>query len=189
MNVLRLRIRQTLVPALIALAGCATEAPLGPEQSVSLAAAPAADRGPDLGACDSLRAPEGSILAFHAYASGVQVYRWTGGGWAFDGPIATLYADAERHGIVGSHFGGPTWKANSGGFIVGAMSKRCNVAPADIPWLLLNVVRNEGPGVFRGVTHIQRVNTAGGQFPTGSGFPGEVRNVPYTAEYYFYRAP
>lgn len=62
-------------------------------------------------------------------------------------------------------------------------------APADIPWLLLRVVRSQGPGIFRGVTHIQRVSTVGGQFPTDSGEPGEVRNVAYTAEYYFYRAP
>jgi hypothetical protein len=183
-------IRHALAISLFPLAGCDTEAAVGPDDSAAVAAAPlaAAERSVDLGACDSLRTPEGSVLAFHAFAEGVQVYRWTGSSWAFSGPIATLYADRGGHGIVGTHFGGPTWRANSGGFIVGALSKRCDVAPADIPWLLLTVVRNEGPGVFRGVTHIQRVNTVGGQFPTGSGNAGEVRSIPYTAEYYFYRA-
>ena len=77
-----------------------------------------------------------------------------------------------------------------GGIVVGAVSKRCEVAAADIPWLLLDVIRNDGPGVFHGVTHIQRVNTGGGQPPAGNGeFSGEVRNVPYTAQYFFYRAP
>lgn len=184
-------IRQMLALAVVALAACDGGAALGPEDVPSLAAAPAnaATRPPELGACGDLRAPEGSVLAFHAYAEGVQVYRSNGSSWTFNGPIATLYADAERHGIVGTHSGGPTWTANSGGFIVGALSKRCDVAPGDIPWLLLTVTRNEGPGVLRGVTHIQRVQTVGGQAPSDNGYAGEVRGVPYTAEYYFYRAP
>ena len=191
MNVLRLPwLRRALAMALLPLAACDSGSVAGPDNSVALAAAPrSAARAPDLGACDSLGAPEGSVLAFRAYAEGVQVYRYTGSGWAFDGPVATLYADAEGHGVVGTHFGGPTWKTNSGGFIVAEVSKRCNVAPNDIPWLLLKVVRNEGPGVLHGVTHVQRVNTAGGQFPTGGGYAGEVRTVSYSAEYYFYRAP
>ena len=36
---------------------------------------------------------------------------------------------------------------------------------------------------------IRRVNTAGGKAPAYAGdFPGEVVRVPYTADYYFYRA-
>jgi hypothetical protein len=39
------------------------------------------------------------------------------------------------------------------------------------------------------VTFIQRVNTVGGNAPTDPGnFPGEVTRVPYTADYFFYRA-
>ena len=181
-----------ITAAAFSLSGCGSETVLGPE-SAAIATRPvpaAAARAVDLGACQHLQAPEGSKLAFHAYAKGVQVYRWNGQAWVFGGPLATLYADAAGNGAVGSHYGGPTWKANSGGFVVGALSKRCDVDPADIPWLLLDVVRNEGPGVFSRVTHIQRVNTVGGQAPAGGGsHPGEVRNVPYTAEYFFYRAP
>lgn len=181
------------VIAAVALAGCGSEGAFGPEDGASNVAFPvaaAAARSVDLGTCQQLRAPQGSQLAFHTYADGVQIYRWNGQAWVFGGPSATLYANAGGTGVVGSHYGGPTWKLNSGGFVVGALSKRCDVDPADIPWLLLDVVRNEGPGVFRGVTHIQRVNTVGGQVPAVNGsFTGEVRNVPYTAEYFFYRAP
>ena len=177
--------------AAAATAGCGTEAAFGPEDGVALAAPSAAAarlRTVDLGTCQELQAPAGSQLVFHAYARGYQVYRWNGQGWSFNGPSATLYANAGGTGVVGIHYGGPTWEANSGGFIVGALSKRCDVDAEDIPWLLLDVVRNEGPGVFHAVTHVQRLNTIGGQAPTGSGSPGEVRNVPYMAEYYFYRA-
>jgi len=49
-------------------------------------------------------------------------------------------------------------------------------------------IRREGrPGIFRDVSSIQRVNTVGGRAPTAPGSPGEVRNVPYSAEYFFYR--
>jgi hypothetical protein len=44
--------------------------------------------------------------------------------------------------------------------------------------------------VFDRVESIQRVNTVGGQPPSTAGsYTGEVRNMPYTAEYFFYRAP
>jgi hypothetical protein len=187
-------VRYSLALTVLApLAGCGSELAVGPEDGAAIAAAPpaaAAARAVDLGACPQLSAPEGSTLVFHAYARGSQVYRWNGQTWLFDGPAATLYADAGGTGVVGSHYAGPTWEANAGGFIVGRVSMPCPVDPADVPWLLLDVVRDEGPGVFKGVTHIQRLNTTGGQIPAGSGsYPGEVRNVPYTAEYFFYRAP
>ena len=134
------------------------------------------------------RPPAGATLAFHTYARGVQVYRWNGQGWQFTGLLATLNTNAGGTGVVGSHYAGPTWEANGGGLIVGALSRRCDVDPANVPWLLLDVVRNERPGVFSRVTHIQRLNTVGGQPPPGSGtHVGQVRNVPYTVEYFFYR--
>ena len=48
---------------------------------------------------------------------------------------------------------------------------------------------DDGPGIFKGVTFIQRVNTKGGLRPTEPGTTvGELREVEYTAEYYFYKA-
>jgi len=208
MNVIALhclRYSLVVIAAAVSLAGCNDESALGPEErpaisalqaggqagaSATAASSGTADRGVDLGACDTLRVPEGSQLAFHAYAEGVQIYQWDGATWRFVEPSAKLYADATGTGTVGIHYGGPTWETLSGGLLVGAVRKRCPQDPADIPWLLLDVVRNEGPGVFQGVAFIQRVNTVGGQAPSGAGSStGEVQNVPYTAEYLFYRAP
>ena len=43
--------------------------------------------------------------------------------------------------------------------------------------------------MVRGVTFIQRVNTIGGTAPVeAGGFVGDEARVPYTTEYYFYRA-
>jgi Protein of unknown function (DUF3455) len=71
----------------------------------------------------------------------------------------------------------------------GTILQRCTPDPDAIAWLLLEAVFNEGPGVFRRVTFIQRVNTVGGTAPTDPGdFPDQVARVPYTTEYFFYQA-
>jgi len=54
---------------------------------------------------------------------------------------------------------------------------------------LLQAVTSEGPGMFHRVTYIQRVNTVGGIAPSAAGTTaGELAQVPYVAEYVFYRA-
>jgi hypothetical protein len=147
------------------------------------------NRAPDLGDCQNLQAPAGNKVAFHAYAVGVQIYRWDGTTWNFVAPDAVLVADAGAHGTVGIHYAGPTWESVSGSKVVGTVLKRCTPDPNAIPWLLLGAVSSEGPGVFHRVTYIQRVNTVGGLAPTNPGaLPGEVVRIPYSAEYVFYRA-
>jgi hypothetical protein len=147
------------------------------------------NRAPDLGDCQNLQVPAGHKVAFHAYAKGVQIYRWDGTSWTFVAPEAGLFADAGYNGAVGSHYAGPTWESNSGSKVVGMVLERCTPNPAAIDWLKLKAVSNQGPGLFHRVTFIQRVNTVGGKAPTHSGnTPGEVARVPYTAEYFFYRA-
>ena len=146
-------------------------------------------RAPDLGDCQNLQVPAGNKVAFHVYAEGVQIYRWNGTSWVFVAPEAVLFADAGGNGAVGIHYAGPTWESNSGSKVVGTVLERCTPDPDAIPWLLLKAVSNEGPGIFHRVTFIQRVNTVGGNAPADPGdFPGEVVRVPYTAEYFFYRA-
>jgi len=127
-------------------------------------------------------------VAFHVYALGVQIYRWNGASWVFVAPAARLFADAEYHGEVGIHYAGPTWESNSGGKVIASRLESCAPDPTAIPWLLLQTVSTEGPGIFHRVTFIQRVNTAGGLPPTAPGaYIGAEEQVPYTAEYYFYR--
>jgi hypothetical protein len=154
--------------------------------------APASEdnRAPDLPSplCDRLQV-QGGRVAFHVYALGVQIYRWNGASWVFVAPSARLYADAEYHGEVGIHYAGPTWESNSGGKVIASRLESCAPDPTAIPWLLLQKVSTEGPGIFDRVTYIQRVNTSGGLPPSGPGpFVGAEEEVPYTAEYYFYRA-
>jgi uncharacterized protein DUF3455 len=163
---------------------------------IALASIPAAragddNRAPDLPSplCNDLRVPEGSKVVFHVYALGVQIYRWNGASWAFVEPVAKLFADASYHGQVGIHYAGPTWESNSGSTLVAGSPLRCFPDPAAIPWLRLQTVSTEGPGIFSSVTYVHRVNTVGGLAPTAPGSSiGATVEVPYTAEYYFYRA-
>jgi hypothetical protein len=148
------------------------------------------DRGPalPLPLCQSIQVPAGSELAFHSYALGVQVYKWNGTAWAFVEPVANLYADSGFRGQVGTHYAGPTWESNGGSKVVGKRvpDTGCTPNANAIPWLLLEVVSHEG---FNSPTFIQRVNTTGGVAPAAPGTTvGQEARVPYTAEYYFYRA-
>jgi len=147
-------------------------------------------KGPDLPSplCDRLGVDEGNKLHSQVYAEGVQVYRWDGISWVFVEPIATLFANANYNGKVGKHYVGPTWESNSGSKVVGTRMYGCQPDPTAIPWLLLEAVSATGPGIYGSVSYIQRANTKGGVAPSGPGsFIGETVQVPYTAEYYFYR--
>ena len=138
--------------------------------------------------CDKLQPQPESKVIFHVYARGEQIYRWNGVAWVFVAPVATLFADADYHSQVGIHYAGPTWESNSGSKVVAKRLFDCSPDSTAIPWLLLQTVSTNGPGIFSSVTYIHRVNTTGGLVPTAPGsLVGESIEVPYTAEYYFYR--
>jgi hypothetical protein len=72
---------------------------------------------------------------------------------------------------------------------VGTVMRRCTPDANAIPWLLLSATPGGEPGIFRRTTYIQRVSTVGGLAPASAGLVvGEVREVPYTAVYRFFRA-
>ena len=102
--------------------------------------------------------------------------------------MATLFAAPDGRGEIGFHSAGPTWVSNCGSGVVGRFVAGSTVDPTAIPWLLLRTVTTRGPGPFEPTTFIQRVNTSGGLAPARAGTANEVVWIPYTAEYYFYRA-
>jgi hypothetical protein len=139
---------------------------------------------------DAIKAPPGESLAMIVPAKGVQIYecKATSGqfGWAFVGPEADLYDNGGRR--IGKHYGGPTWEAEDGSKVTGALKARADAPKAaDIPWLLLATTSTGAKGSFSAVSSIQRVNTVGGVAPSGgcaAGNAGAVARVPYTADYY-----
>ncbi len=143
----------------------------------------------------ALAVPAGYTLLFSSRADGVQIYTCQSGQWAFHAPRAALF-DQEYAQHTATHYGGvdhgltpgPWWEAvrdNSrirGGNAVSAPSPNAN----SIPLLRLEVMERQGSGVFESVAYIQRLNTTGGVGPTGACQGDERREVPYTADYFFY---
>lgn len=167
---------------LLAVAGVASQ----PASAVTMFG----DNGPELPeACSSIAVEQGHKLAFHVYAKGMQIYRWNGSAWAFVAPEATLYAEANYFGEVGIHGVGPHWTSKSGSRVKAqrVANTGCRPDPNAIEWLLLKQTEVSGSGIFGRVSFIQRTNTTGGMAPTEPGQLNELREVPYTAEYYFYR--
>jgi len=159
--------------------------------SLPAAAANKDNRAPELPSplCDTLNVPQGNKVSFHAYARGVQIYRWTGTAWAFVAPSAVLFANANYNGHVGIHYAGPTWESNSGSKVTALREFGCSPDSSAIPWLRLAATSTSGPGIFGSASYVQRINTTGGlSRATPGAFTDEVIEVPYTAEYYFYRA-
>lgn len=138
---------------------------------------------------EALAVPAGNVVSFHTYAAGFQVYRWntTTNAWQFVEPIALLIPSVAGFPI-GWHFVGPTWVVPGAGSVVGSVVANVPVDPTAIPWLKLAAVSTTGPGPLEATTFIQRLNTVGGRAPSRVGAPNETVYIPYTAQYYFYRA-
>ena len=140
---------------------------------------------------------DGNKLYLVAHAVGVQIWSCNAVGdafaWGFVAPRADLLDDRGR--LIGTHFGGPTWRARDGSEVVAARDNGVTVDATAIPWLRLKKVRTSvGPdgGRFAETTWIQRINTVGGIAPPAAdcnaGSAGTVEEVPYTADYTFWKA-
>jgi len=141
----------------------------------------------------------------------------TGFTWKFIGPQATLFVTLQFGNVqalqqIATHFLSanpvengtprPTWQSSmdtsaAWAVAVAPSSDPDYVAAGAIPWLLLRVVgAQEGPTggtALAGTTYIQRLNTSGGIAPPASSCSqtaniGATVLVPYTADYYFYKA-
>ncbi len=139
--------------------------------------------------------PAGHKLYLVGHAVGVQIYTCaetpTGYAWSFVAPRADLYGDNGK--LLSTHFAGPTWQARDGSFVVAAVDGRATVA-GTIPWLRLAAVSTgagSGGDRLAGTTYIQRLATTGGLAPAaagcGAGTVGTIAEVPYTADYTFWK--
>jgi Protein of unknown function (DUF3455) len=156
-----------------------------------------------------IEVPAGNTAFLEGHAVGTQNYICLLSGWTFFGPQATLFNDLDEQVIT--HFLSPnpdeggtaraTWQHSQDtstvwGVAIASYSNPGFVARGDIPLLLLRVVgAQDGPTGGRtltATTFIHRLNTSGGVAPstgcTASDDVGKKAFVPYTADYFFYRA-
>lgn len=147
----------------------------------------------------NIAVPAGHVLTDVGQAVGFQIYTCqlqpgSGFKWLLQQPQAVLQENG--HKPFALHYGGPSWTAMADGSTV--VATKAGEAPAPsggtIPWLLLKASTNSGPegGTFSSTAYIQRVNTTGGLTPTigcaNGQDVGAIARIPYTADYYFYRA-
>ncbi len=164
--------------AVLPLAGSAQAAPLPPEVPGEIAV------------------PAGHKPFLLAHATGVQIYTCEsapgGYAWSPATPLAVLSDDRGR--TIGSHYGGPEWRATDGSSVLGSRVNGASVDPTAIDWLLIKKdVATAGPDGDRlaGTEYIQRINTVGGRKPPGAYCNDDTlytsREVPYTADYLFWK--
>ena len=136
----------------------------------------------------------GNKVFLVGHAVGVQIYRCNAIGdafaWRLLAPRADLYDDQGK--VIATHDAGPSWRSTDGSTVVGRREAGVPVA-GTIDWLLLSATPTDGPvdGRLAGTTFIQRVATSGGVIPAAAechaGTVGTVDEVPYTADYYFWK--
>jgi hypothetical protein len=195
----------------ILLIACATG--LAATFTASLPQSAHADRVTPPPVPSNIQVPAGNKAFLQGHAVGTQDYiclpSASGFAWTFFGPQATLFDDKQKQVIT--HFLSPnpseggtaraTWRHSRDTSTVWASATASSsdpafVAPDAIPWLLLQVVgAQDGPTgghKLTATTFIQRLNTSGGIVPatgcTSSTDVGKKAFVPYTADYFFYRA-
>ena len=164
-----------------------------------------ADHNPYPDVPANLQVPAGNRLFRVAHAMGTQDYICLSTGWASRayGPQATLFDEDREQALthflsaypLGSNAYWPAWQDSRDTSTVWANPiPGASYTPDStaIPWLLLQVIATgDGPtggDRMTGTTYIQRLNTTGGLKPTGSCADGDKALVPYTADYFFYKA-
>ncbi len=149
--------------------------------------------GAALGSIAAIASAHAGDAAIAMRGQGVQIYRCEpsadGFAWHPKGPEAVLYDAAGAK--VGTHFAGPTWRANDGSSVVGEVVASSASPDADaVPWLVLRARSHAGAGAFASTTFIARVRTAGGAAPARGCDPGHAgleSRVPYSATYMLFR--
>ena len=154
-------------------------------------AAIAQESAPDVP--DAIAVPEGLQPVLFAHGIGSQIYTCQAGAdgkysWTLKAPDAELKDRKDK--VIGQHSAGPTWKLKDGSEVTGKAAAHVDALDSDsIPWLLIDVVNNNGKGSLAKVTKIQRVHTHSGKpgtDPCDEAHNGAETKSSYTADYYFF---
>lgn len=145
---------------------------------------------------ESVRVPQGNSAKLWSLGVGELTYACRekadqkgAYGWAFVGPVATLYD--RNKAVIGKYYSGPTWEARDGSKVTGKQSGVAPGNPGSISLQLVKATPDTTAGTFAGITYIQRLNTQGGAAPASvcdAANVGSEQKVPYQADYVFYSA-
>jgi hypothetical protein len=187
------RISAGVGAATLALVGVSAGVSFADDQPAPATAVSAADRflgGPSTVPAN-LIPPAGNVLTSVFKAKGVQIYGCTDAKWTLIEPAASLTGLNLKTVKVASalHFRGPSWESPEDGSLVEGTTpvSAPSATPNSIPQLLVTAKTTRSPGVFGGVTFIQRLSTVGGVAPAAACTAGATTAVPYTAVYRFFK--
>ncbi len=140
------------------------------------------------GVPEAISSPGMTVVAqFHAVGDqiyGCQADKSGALSWVFREPLATLLDGSGK--TVGRHFAGPRWMLDDGSWLKGAtVASAPGTSPDDVAWLKLKAVEHGGSGMLSDVSVIQRINVKGGQLAGRCRTQGELKLIPYSADYIF----
>ena len=107
--------------------------------------------------------------------------------WVFRQPQADLLDTGGK--TVGKHGANFSFEHDDGSRLVSTIAAYDEASkPTDLRWLLLTT-RSFGKGALENVTHVQRVNTAGGMPPARceASQLNQLLRVDFTSDFVFYR--
>jgi len=146
---------------------------------------------PSLGLFSRIKVPDDREPVLKLAARGAQVFRCEKrdgqGAWVFRQPDAELLDAAGK--VVGRHGANFSFEHVDGSRLVATIAAHDEAPkPTDLRWLLMTT-RSFGKGAFEGVTHVQRINTAGGMPPAScdAAHAGRVLRIDFTSDFLFYR--
>ncbi|MDX7953147.1 DUF3455 domain-containing protein [Lichenihabitans sp. Uapishka_5] len=128
-----------------------------------------------------------TIVILHGVGPQIYVCKANADGaltWSFREPVATLL-DGDK--TVGRHYAGPNWDLADGSGITGKVAaSHAGATGADIPWLALQVVAHRGEGALNKAALVVRLHTVGGLLEGACPQAGDMKAVPYAADYLFF---
>lgn len=182
-------LRALLLVCVSFLAGCQTVSM--PSSTPGAPGRPAVV-SPQLGFFSKIKVPDDREPVMKLTGRGVQVFRCekrdARGVWIFRQPDAELLDASGK--MVGRHGANFSFEHVDGSRLLATIAAHDDAPnPTDLRWLLMTT-KSYGSGAFEGVTHVQRVNTAGGMPPATCDLAhaGRVLRVDFTADFVFYRA-
>lgn len=142
-----------------------------------------------------IQVPAGHVVALETTATGLLTYecKATAGtmGWVLVTPQADLL---DRTGKLVVKYSGPpdTWSHVDGSRVVGTqVAVAPRVGDTNLGYQLSKGTPDAAPGILQNVTHIQRINTKGGQDLSkacNQVDSGDKLTRPYQADYIFWKA-
>lgn len=189
MNRFRLVIGFALLTLLAACATPRSTFPPGAGGSSTAGAVPVAS--PSLGFFSKIKAPSTVEPTLQLASRGVQIFRCEkrdqGFVWVFRQPQAELLDGNGK--AVGQHGANFSFEHDDGSRLVSTIVAYDEASkPTDLRWLLLTT-RSFGKGALENVSHVQRVNTAGGMPPARcqTSQLNQLLRVDFTSDFVFYR--